>query len=549
MKNKKIIIFFIAILCIAAFLRIWKLGDIPSGLHNDEADIGYIAYSILKIGRSPYGDTNPFAIQEAWGGSRVPLYIYSVVPSIAVFGLTPFAVRFPSAIYGILSVLVTFFLLRKLFHSDRIGLLGALLFATNPWAIHISRQGLLESIAVFFVLTGIYFFTIIKKSQKYYVLSAIFFSASLFSYDAPKIFLPLFLPLLLWFYRGEVIKNKKHSLVFVSIFVFFYVLMLTTTFIGKQTKDFEAVSLFRWDQIKAQVDAERHLTLAPLWLSSIFHNKVIVVMEKLLHSYGEVFTLNWFFISGYGNLQESVARHGQYLLFSLPFFFIGLSLIILHTKEQRILLWWMILGAIPGALTTGNYAYRSVLFLPVPIFLTAIGIDYFVEQTKKITYFKKPLLYGTACIGLLLFLQYFNTYYFDYPVYASEYWSKQQQDILADVIEKRQSYDSVFVVGRWETPYAFFTRTDPNVFLKAYKNQEIIRGIHVMKLDNVYFGEFSQAWKNSVDSIDFFPNNSLIAVDAQAFPDYPILKKYPDPAGVRLIYKLLEINKNNGVSL
>ena len=41
----------IPILLLAAFLRFYKLGQVPSGFVNDEAAFGYNAYSILKTGR------------------------------------------------------------------------------------------------------------------------------------------------------------------------------------------------------------------------------------------------------------------------------------------------------------------------------------------------------------------------------------------------------------------------------------------------------------------------------------------------------------------
>ena len=49
------------------------------------------------------------------GDYKPPLYIYAVVPSIWVFGLNEFAVRFPSAIAGTLLVIVTYFLIKDLF--------------------------------------------------------------------------------------------------------------------------------------------------------------------------------------------------------------------------------------------------------------------------------------------------------------------------------------------------------------------------------------------------------------------------------------------------
>ena len=60
----------IVIVLLASFLRLWQLGEIPSGIHADEADTGYSAYSILKTGKTQYADFNPLMFTEENGGSQ-----------------------------------------------------------------------------------------------------------------------------------------------------------------------------------------------------------------------------------------------------------------------------------------------------------------------------------------------------------------------------------------------------------------------------------------------------------------------------------------------
>jgi hypothetical protein len=74
----------IAILIVAAFLRLWKLSQVPVSLFGDEVDVGYQAYSILKTGRDYYGNFLPvhFHSLAEW---RTPLYIYTAVPTVAIF--------------------------------------------------------------------------------------------------------------------------------------------------------------------------------------------------------------------------------------------------------------------------------------------------------------------------------------------------------------------------------------------------------------------------------------------------------------------------------
>ncbi|MBI3282756.1 hypothetical protein HYZ70_01635, partial [Candidatus Curtissbacteria bacterium] len=93
------------ILILAAFLRFYQLGQNPPSLDWDETAHGYNAYSILKTGRDEYGYKLPLSFRS-FDDYKPPIYTYLVVPSVAIFGLSDFAVRFPSAVLGVLAVLV-----------------------------------------------------------------------------------------------------------------------------------------------------------------------------------------------------------------------------------------------------------------------------------------------------------------------------------------------------------------------------------------------------------------------------------------------------------
>ena len=91
------------IILFAAFLRLWKLSSVPVSLFGDELDVGYHAYSILKTGKDYSGNFMPLHFQSLaeW---RTPLYLYSAVPTVAIFGVSQLGVRLPAAMFGILGV-------------------------------------------------------------------------------------------------------------------------------------------------------------------------------------------------------------------------------------------------------------------------------------------------------------------------------------------------------------------------------------------------------------------------------------------------------------
>src|SRR3990170_2698782 len=121
-KNSKLLL--VTILLIAAFLRLWKLSSVPVALFGDELDVGYHAYSILKTGRDYSGNFMPLHFQSLaeW---RTPLYLYSTVPTVALFGISPLGVRLPAAIFGILGIWGFYLLIKELTKNELIALVSS----------------------------------------------------------------------------------------------------------------------------------------------------------------------------------------------------------------------------------------------------------------------------------------------------------------------------------------------------------------------------------------------------------------------------------------
>jgi len=134
MQTNKIILL---ILILAGLFRLWHLGMVPPALTPDEASLGYNAYSILKTGSDEYGKFLPI-IFKSFGDYKPGLYVYLVIPSIAILGLNEFSTRLPSAIFGILSVYLIYLICNKVF-DKKIGIFAAAVAAFNPYLIYFSR--------------------------------------------------------------------------------------------------------------------------------------------------------------------------------------------------------------------------------------------------------------------------------------------------------------------------------------------------------------------------------------------------------------------------
>ena len=167
--DRKVIL--IGIVFIALFLRFFELGINPPSLTWDETAWGYNAYSLGIDGRDEFGRFLPLDYLESFGDFKPPVYAYLDIIPVKLFGLNEFAARFPSALFGTLTVLITFFLAKRIFshqsktsfwlvqnlftpsgkrrdsgvvayappqNDEWIPLLSSLLLAISPWHINLS---------------------------------------------------------------------------------------------------------------------------------------------------------------------------------------------------------------------------------------------------------------------------------------------------------------------------------------------------------------------------------------------------------------------------
>lgn len=128
----------VLILIIASALRLWQLGAIPRGFHVDEASYGYNAYSILKTRRDEYGAFLPL-ILRSFNDYKGAVYAYLTIPFIAVAGLTEWAVRAPSAVFGVLFVLLTYGIVFQMSRKRDLAIIASGLAAVSPLGILLSR--------------------------------------------------------------------------------------------------------------------------------------------------------------------------------------------------------------------------------------------------------------------------------------------------------------------------------------------------------------------------------------------------------------------------
>jgi uncharacterized membrane protein len=129
------------------FLRLWNLGG--QSFWVDEVDALYAAKSWL--------DTGTFAMPSGYIYTRAPLYTYATGLLYTVLGVSETTTRLTSAVFGILSILLTYALGKRIFNRN-VGLLSAFLMTFSHFEVGWSRTARMYTLLQCLTLVFIYAF-------------------------------------------------------------------------------------------------------------------------------------------------------------------------------------------------------------------------------------------------------------------------------------------------------------------------------------------------------------------------------------------------------
>ncbi|MDP2684966.1 MAG: glycosyltransferase family 39 protein [bacterium] len=458
------------IILLAVFLRFYQLGTNPPSLTWDEASWGYNAYSLGVDGRDEFGRFLPLNYLESFGDFKPPVYAYLDVIPVKLFGLTEFATRFPSALFGVLTVLLTYFLTGRIFqkskNKDQIAILSALFLAISPWHIILSRAAFEANVAAFLLVGGVWLFLAgIQEKKWYIVFSAIFFAISIYTFNTARVVAPILVLLLGLTFRKELIENKKHALMAVLVGISLTLPIINFLFSPQASLRFKEVNIFS-DTSIVEMSNQEIANDNYAWWSKIIHNRRFLYGVDYLKHYFDNFNPGFLFITGDGNPKFSTQTVGQMYVWGVVFFLSG-WIFLFKKKEGN---WWLIpswllIGIIPAALAKETpHALRIESSLPTFQILTAYG---FVQLVDKIKKYKKLIV---SCLLFFLavnFFYFYHDYFYNYKYDYSGEWQYGYKESINYVKSVENNYDFIQVsnsLGRPYIYYLFYTKTNPDYF-------------------------------------------------------------------------------------
>ncbi|PIR04485.1 MAG: hypothetical protein COV59_00720 [Candidatus Magasanikbacteria bacterium CG11_big_fil_rev_8_21_14_0_20_39_34] len=230
MKKKFLYLFthfqfqFFAILLIAILFRICflssgvLLGDEP--LYSVRS-IGFVDSFASDLQTTPF-DWFPNGLP--WWGTlsfhdHPPLFFIIQNLFFRNLGYSIFLSRLPAALFGIGSVIVSFFIGKQLYNK-KLGIFCMGLMAINDFSVVYTRVSMLESVTLFFILLSFYFFLRSLKEKKFLYPWGIALGFSFLSKYVSFAIFPVYI-LGFFVYKREYLKSiRLYTAIFLSLIIF-----------------------------------------------------------------------------------------------------------------------------------------------------------------------------------------------------------------------------------------------------------------------------------------------------------------------------------------
>lgn len=455
----------IAILALAAVLRLWNLGNYPA-LNADEAALGYNAYSLIETGMDEHRNSWPIHFQS-FNDYKPGFYVYLTIPFVYLFGLAEWAVRLPGAISGVITVFLVYLLVKKIAKSaggkyQLAAVAASLILAISPWHIHFSRGAWEVTVATLFVVLATYLFLVALQRPRYYFLSLLFFVLSLYTYHSARVIAPLLGLGLVVLYRNEVLLHAR-KFIFACLVALVLIAPLAIDFMGEAgASRFSGVGLFadtgpleRIHELRGDYENPNSV------IARLFHNKAL--------AYGIFFVGNWLshysgdFLLVNGDIIERSRVPGVGQIFFITGFFAVLGLYSIAQspkKEKTFIFWWLVIAPVAAALTFQSpHALRAQNMVVPLVIISAFGAASLVQflQTRVKSKNARVAAYAVLVIILVWELAHYQLMYWGHMAkeykYSSQYGVPELVDYLQD---ERYNYENIVVTTRYDQPYILF---------------------------------------------------------------------------------------------
>ncbi|MCU6711181.1 glycosyltransferase family 39 protein [Paenibacillus sp. J5C_2022] len=439
-----------ALFAAGVLVRVFAWGNVPPGLNQDEASIGYDTYALLHYGIDRNGSFLPMHL-IAWGSGQNALYAYFSMPFIYLFGLHEGSIRAVSLIFGLLGMWAVYWLAKETLGGGKGAIIGIFLIVICPWHIMMSRWALESNLFPTLVLLAIVCLLQALKQggAGWWIGFSVLISLSMYAYGTSYFVVPVFL------LGGAIYLGVTRTVKFCVLLAQCGAILFLTL----------PILLFLWINRGGQAAIDLGLMTIPRLtvprveqVSSLFGSDAVHRAGEHLQQFLDIY------VTGHdGLLWNAIPAFGYLYPISLPFIAIGIGYTgKLALKEKNVaaaLILLMFLSALLMTLVTDTNINRiNIIFYPT-VLLAASGLFWTWKNVKRAAY--------VAIAAFCLFFAAFSVNYFkEFPDRISPMFYESLGDSIRYASQATEG--KIYVTNKVNMPYIFvlfYERINPHDFL------------------------------------------------------------------------------------
>lgn len=472
---------------VGGWVRVYWLDRSPATVNWDEAALGYNAYSLLHTGRDEYGVALPISLQS-FDDYKPAVYAYLATVPVALGGLTEITTRLPSVIFGALLIFVVYYLGIKLTGNRWVGLSSAVVIATSPWSVHMSRIAFEANVAMVVYVIAV---ALVVKGDKY--MATVMAVVAMYTYHAPRaIALPTII-IIGWIVGRRL--NWKH-LTLAMVMLIPLIINFVTAPIGARLA---ATNIFKlWPFVPEGYN---------WWLFSPLYSLMWAMVGHYL-AYLSPATLFW---RGSTEPILRIPGVGLFIVELLPVWLIGWWALREYRKLLIVVLALMVITPLPAVVTWNWFSLvRSLAIYPVWALVIGVGMAKILRHKVLATLVIMFLIPGTL-YGLMTTILY-------YPVETAGEFQPGFEQSARQLVALERTANQVIVDSPQIAPYIFvlfYSEYSPAKYLAESKDSP-----KQSRSDQHTFGK----WKfRKIDwEQDKLRPNTVLMGSVSALPGYKV---------------------------
>ncbi len=553
-------LFWLAGVCVAAiligiWLRLYQFGAVPVSLYWDEAAMLADARHVATNGRDFHGKPWNQALFLSYGDFKQPVYILAASMSIKFLGANAAALRLPSLLAGLGTIILGWFLGKALFSLDSRGTeqdtpdslqshaiawFTAAVVALSPWAMHFSRTGFEAHLGQFLLGLAVLLALYAAKKPWLYLVASVIAALATYSYFSVRF---VWVALALVIIASTVIvkwltKRERPSFAllrqagFATASLLLYAVLLMPMSRSPYYAESNQFRLSTTSILTVQdwpiVRNTYRLAAGNAVYDKLFFHPIGMQALLLATNYAKHLDFDTLFLHADDNMRHSTTQHGLLLLVFAPFFYAGLYYLVTKKQQVAIVLgvWWL-LALLPASVPVDvPHALRSINgLLPLSIITAAgcwVGYDWL---SRKNTLTK--LLTGVvlSVVVLMSVVEYAFSYFAQYPYASASDWQYGYAQIARSAEELRAQHGVVWIENFDSQLFVWFLgHTQLEV---GGVQAEIGDDRQPEKIANVYFRNYELPQAQSTHATVVLIGYEEFSTEALHKYSLSVVEKYP----------------------